>query len=102
MILLIIPLIIALVILLQIFLSRRKNKWFGLILPGISGTFSIITILGVATYAGESCGEIIMQSIILFLTTNILTSIFLAIYFGCRKKLKKTKEIEKMNIQDLE
>lgn len=72
MILLLIPLIIALVILLQIFLSRRKNKWFGLILPGISGTFSIITILGAA------------------------------IYFGCREKLKKTKEIEKMNIQDLE
>jgi len=33
---------------------------------------------------------------------NISTIILLAIYFGCREKLKRKAQLEKMNIQDLE
>ena len=45
--------------------------------------------------------EIIMQTVMIFLLWNILTVILMAIYFACREKFKKKKEIDKMNIQDL-
>lgn len=102
------------VILLQIFLSKRENRWTGLILPTISFLFSIIGILGSAffykvttnsttTYSisNESISQIIMQAIIIFLLMNIPTVILTAIYFACREKSKKNREIDKMNINDL-
>jgi hypothetical protein len=37
-----------------------------------------------------------------FLMSNIPTLLFLAIYFACREKRKLRKELDKMNVQDLE
>lgn len=90
------------VIVLQIFLSKRENKWLGLILPMINVVFSIIALLGMAFYGNESVVDIIIQFLIIFLLWNIPTVILIAIYFACREKFKKRKEIDKMNIQDLE
>lgn len=112
---------------LQIFLSKKQNKWLGLILPLICLIFSIIAVLGVATYStvtlteqsvsesGEVVNNIIngttdrsdLPSVIItvvtvFLLYNIPTVVLLAIYYACREKLRRDKEIEKMNIQDLE
>ncbi|MBK5240444.1 hypothetical protein [Clostridium sp.] len=89
-------------VILQIFLSKRKNKWFGLILPIINIIYSIMAVLGLAAFLGQPIGEIIMQLIMVFLASNISTVILIAIYFACREKFKKKKEIDKMNIQDLE
>lgn len=88
------------IIILQIFLSKRENKWLGLILPAISVIFSIIGALGLAFY--DSTEQIIIGCIVVFLLWNIPTAILAAIYFACREKIKKNKEIDKMNIQDLE
>jgi uncharacterized membrane protein HdeD (DUF308 family) len=90
------------IIILHVFLSKRENKWLGLILPIISIMFSIITVLGLAFYGNQSTAEIIFQLIMVFLLSNIPTIILLAIYFACREKFKKNRELDKMNIQDLE
>lgn len=89
-------------IILQVFLSKRENKWLGLILPIINIIYSIVAVLGLATFSGQSIGEIIMQLIMVFLVSNISTIILIAIYLACREKFKKKKEIDKMNIQDLD
>lgn len=88
-------------IILQIFLSKRENKWLGLILPIINIIYSIMAVIGLFTFSGQSIGEIIMQLIMVFLVSNISTVILIAIYFACREKFKKKKELDKMNIQDL-
>ena len=93
--------ILAGIIILQIFLSKRENKWLGLILPIINVIFSIITVLNMAILGNESIIQIIFQNIIVFLLCNISTIILIAIYLACREKFKKNKEIDKMNIQDL-
>lgn len=117
------------IILLQIHLSKKENKWLGLILPLITLCFSILAVLGMATYTiytteiqtitenGEIIKEIIentpkepitsatstvFSAIYVFVIYNIPTVILLAIYAGCREKKKKNLELEKMNIQDLE
>lgn len=77
---------------LQVFLSRRKNKWLGLIFPLLCVTFSVVTIL-LSVSPSWFPTALIM---------NIPTIIFLVIYFACREQFKKSNELEKMNIQDLE
>lgn len=86
----------------QIFLSKKESKWFGLILPFISFAYSLLTIFGIATYAGRSLWDTVGLILSTFFTSNIPTIILLAIYFGCREKIKRKKALEKMNIQDLE
>ncbi len=85
---------------LQIFLSRRRNKWFGIILPFISFIFSIIAVLGIAMYSITP--SFIGMAIMVFLLYNIPTAILLAIYFACREKIKRNSSMDKMRIQDLE
>ena len=87
---------------LQIFLSRRQNKYLGLILPFITFLLSIITVLGNTAFSSSISTEGIVTVCILFILNNIPTAILLGIYYACRENLKRKKELEKMNILDLE
>lgn len=114
---------------LQIFLSRRKNKWLGLVLPLLCLLVSLLAVFSIAVYTGGELtmqeiatdgtivheeiieqqkqpiamtGNSIIQMIIVFLLYNIPTVILLIIYFACREQVKKNSQLEKMNIQDLE
>ncbi|WP_127837115.1 hypothetical protein [Clostridium prolinivorans] len=113
---------------LQIFLSKSKNKWLGLIIPLICFIFSIVTVLSLSMYTNTETtivtktidGVVVSDETItsqsektsmismfvsvipVFLISNIPTLIFLAIYFACREKLKLRNELDKMNVQDLE
>ena len=89
-------------IFLQIFLSKKKSKWFGLILPIITFLYSLLMVLGLAAYDGMTGGEIFMLIASTFLISNIPTIVLLGIYFGCREKMKLRSQLDKMNIQDLE
>ena len=90
------------VILLQIYLSKRESKWPGLVFPIISFLFGLLHPLNmVAPSEGVTVGFIV-QMIMVWLLGNIPTIIFLAIYFGCREKKRRNKQLEKMNIQDLD
>lgn len=99
----ILTLIILLVgpIVLQIFLSKQENKWLGLILPLINIILSVMVVIGKTFFANTSIARIIIPAIVSFLVYNIPTAILIAIYYSYRAKLKKIKEIDKMNIQDL-
>ncbi|MGK0465873.1 hypothetical protein [Clostridium sp.] len=88
-------------VILQIFLSKKENKWLGLILPIISFLFSIVILLITPVMGDLSVVERIVQFLVLLFVSNISTIILLVIYFACREKFKKKKEIDKMNIQDL-
>lgn len=87
---------------LQIFLSRKKSKWFGLILPTITFLYSLLMIFNIAVFDGMTGGEIFILIASTFLSSNVPTIILLGIYFGCREKMKIRSQLDKMNIQDLE
>lgn len=89
------------IIVLQIFLSKRESKWPGLVLPIISFLFGLLYPLNmVAPSEGVTVGFII-QMLVIWLLGNIPTIVFVAIYLGCRDKMQRNKQLEKMNIQDL-
>lgn len=154
-----VPLFIVGPIILQIFLSKRDNKFVGLIIPIIQFVFSLVIVLIFSVNAvafvsyesdentsisysevyddtidseyddvtiseslddeyddadvdetldygddevGFSTGFPVLPSIIiLFILTNIPTTISLIIYFVNRKGKPKKKQLDKINIQDL-
>lgn len=87
---------------LQIFLSKKNSKWFGLILPAISFAYSLLMVLNLIAYNGMTGWDIFIQILFTLLVSNIPTLILVAIYFACREKIKLRKELDKMNVQDLD
>ena len=99
--LVLVTLVIAGIVCLQIFLSKSEKKWPGLVLPILAFLFGLLYPLNmVVPSEGINVGFII-QMIIVWLMGNIPTIILLAIYFGCRGKQRRNKQLDKMNIQDL-
>ena len=95
---LVVLLFITGVIVLQIFLSKRESKWPGLVLPIISFLISFIYPLNMAI---PSVGGFVFALILGWLIANIPTIVLLTIYFACRGKQRRNKQLDKMNIQDL-
>ncbi|MGF3113973.1 hypothetical protein [Facklamia sp. P13055] len=93
----------ALIIILQILLSKLKNKWFGLILPSLSFVYSmsLSLILTITPLEQSDNMKSLMDFVSTLLVNNIPTFILLAIYFVMRKQLKISSQIEKMKIRDL-
>lgn len=114
---------------LQVYLSKMESKWPGLILPGITLGFSILSVLSMAAFSSMTLqtqviienGQLIEQVLTntenstitslppaifsafsIFILSNIPTALLLVIYVSCRPKKKRAIELEKMNIQDLE
>ena len=50
----------------------------------------------------QSFGDILVPTLLLFLMYNIPTLVLLGIYFACREKYSRKKQLDKMNIQDLD
>lgn len=120
------------IILLQIYLSKKENKWAGLVLPIISLCISLIAVLNIAAYTTmgslslqtlDENGVVIQEEVLetpnttqpvqdtssliftvgsIFLLYNIPTIVLLAIYFSCREKQRQRKALDKMSVQDLE
>lgn len=90
-------------IILQVFLSRLKNKTIGLILPIVSSIPGLIVALAMIFQLNVA----IIGLLLVLFAMEIPAIIFLVIYFIVRAVIKdKTKatehsELEKMNIQDL-
>ena len=100
--LLIIVVIMAGAIWLQVFLSKKENRWLGLMLPFISFAYSLLMVFSIALVDSMTAWEIFGLIASTFFIANIPTIILLAIYWGCREKIRQKKALEKMNIQDLE
>lgn len=90
------------VVLLQIFLSKREGKWSGLILPILAFLYGLLYPLNFAVLAENSVGQVILHLLLLFLLGNIPTIILLVIYFACREKLRRKKQMEKIDILDMD
>ena len=93
--------ILAGIIWLQIFLSKKENKWPGLVMPIISFLFGLLYPLNMVVPSEGVTVGFIIEMIIVWALGNIPTFVLLAIYFGCRGKFRKNKQLDKMNIQDL-
>ena len=114
------------IIFLQIYLSKKENKFAGLILPLFTFLISLAAALGMISFYGpvgsitsefidgewvvieqtlsngrEMIPGAISGVIYTFTLMNIPTVISLAIYFACRGKRNRQRSLEKMSIQDL-
>lgn len=87
---------------LQIFLSKRESKWPGLVLPIITFLISLLYPLGMIAPSEGITAAFVVYMILVWLLANIPTIILLAIYASCRGKQKRKKQLDKMNIQDLD
>jgi len=92
--------LIVVPIILQVFLSKQKSKWPGLILPIITFGFSLLSILNIASFGNRT--NTIFVILTTFLLANIPTIILITIYLSIRKSMKNMNELEKMNIKDLD
>ena len=90
---------IAILIVLQIYLSKMKQAWPGLILPVVSAIYATITafLLLVNSFA-ISMISVFLFTIILYLPTTV----FLVIYKKVHKRNAPSQEISRMTIQDLD
>jgi hypothetical protein len=101
------------VVILQVFLSKKEDKRFGLILPviffiisfipAVYNTYSLLTM----DYDWET-GTLYIFNLTyfsayayMFLLLNIPTVALIAIYIVCKRKRFQQRAIDKMNIQDL-
>ena len=89
--LLIVLLVLVCVVLLQVFLSRTESRIPGLILPAVM-------IVGYLPFLYAITGG----PNILWLVAVLPIALLLLIYFLCRGKFRKRKQMEKMQIMDLE
>lgn len=117
------------IIALEVWLSRRRSRWPGLILPAVTLVLSLLMVLGFAAFSrggataemqviDEETGEVVYQEQtvetepdwtlvdaaqlgVVLLVGNIPTFVLLGTYYIGREKLRREKMLEKMNIQDL-
>lgn len=91
------------VVALQVFLSRRKAWWPGLVMPvcTLPGVLLVLpNVLFNALSEAENAGQallVVLGSALCLLPTLVL----LVVYFLCRRREKSKQQIDKMNIQDL-
>lgn len=85
-------------VILQIFLSRRRSRWPGLVLPLLTFLYSVLLVLNVRSVDGEFPWGPVLVSLIL---GNLPTLVLLAIYWAAREKFRVKDQIDKMNIDDL-
>ena len=83
--------VVICVFLLQIVLSKTESKIPGLILP-------VVMIVGYLTFMYAITGG----PNVLWLVAVLPIALLLLIYFLCRGKFRKRKQMEKMQIMDLE
>ena len=106
---------VAAMIILQVYLSRRKSKVPGLVLPAITFPGELFILLNVVTnvvmtsVADNAVGGVdsydvfvtVLNTVLTLLVISMPTIVLLVIYFLCRRGMNRKKQIEKMNIQDL-
>lgn len=106
---------VAAMIILQVYLSRRKSKVPGLVPPAITFSGELFILLNVVTnvvmtsVADNAVGGVdsydvfvtVLNTVLTLLVISMPTIVLLVIYFLSRRGMNRKKQIEKMNIQDL-
>lgn len=86
---------------LQVYLSKKENRLLGVILPACTFLYSVLKVLSMTMALAMDDWMEVGLVIRGFLVANIPTLVLLAIYWIARENLKRNKQLEKMNIQDL-
>ena len=101
-------LIAAAVIALQVYLSRRQAWWPGLVLPVLWFAYTLFVIVAAVTgyyNVYETPLSVDIDLLVSFplsmLQANIPTFVLLAVYFFCRSRRRRQKQLDKMQVQDL-
>ena len=82
--------ILTAIVFLQIYLSKRENKWFGLILPIVCFLFALlIVLLNTMAPATGIDMDFVINLVLAFAVYNIPTVVFIVIYIVCRKQKNK-------------
>ncbi len=90
---------IAIMIVLQIYLSKMKQAWPGLILPVVSAiNATFIAFLLLVNSLANNLTRVFLLTIILYLPT----AVFFIIYMKAHKNNAPNQEISRMTIQDLD
>ena len=109
------------IIALEVWLSRRKSRWPGLIMPAVMLVLSLLMVLGFAAFSRSGATSTVQvvdeeqtveaepdwalsdaaQLGLILLIGNIPTFVLLGTYYIGREKLRREKLLQKMNIQDL-
>ena len=94
---------VAAMIILQVYLSRRKSKLPGLVLPAITFSGELTSAADNAVGGVDSYDVFVtvLNTVLTLLVISMPTIVMLVIYFLCRRGMNRKKQIEKMNIQDL-
>ena len=93
-------LVSVLLVLLQVYLSGRKSRIPGLVLPLLFFFGALLYPFSMTVPGSGVTAGFVFQMFAVFLLANIPTAVLLAVYFVRRKKSGR-KSIDKMNIQDL-
>lgn len=94
-------LVLRAVVALQVFLSKMRSKYPGLILPMIFFALSLLYPLNIVAPEDASTAKLLLMVLVVLLIANIPTMVLLGIYMTCRDKVGRKKELEKMKIRDL-
>ena len=99
-----IMLFLLLALLIALYLAERRlarcdARWPGLVLPGIGFVWTLSIPLNLTA---APTAEAIVAMLLVWLQANIPTVVLLAVYGMERQKLAHRRQLEKMNIQDLD
>ena len=92
------------VIVLEVYLSGRESKVPGLVLPGIlflGELFVLPNVVAVAFFGAETLAAGCVNVVLRVFLTLLPTIVLMAVYFLCRRRLDRRKQLDKMSIQDL-
>lgn len=88
-------------VLLQLWLSRRESRWAGLVLPILSFLLSLLIPLSLILPSEGVTVRFVLSAALSWLAANTPTAVLLLIYFSCREKQRRSRQLQQMNIQDL-
>lgn len=91
------------IVALQVFLSRRKAWWPGLVLPActLPGVLLVLpNVLLNALSQADNAGQVLL-AVLGSALCLLPTAVLLVVYFLYRRSQKHKKQLDKMNIQDL-
>ena len=96
-------LLMAGVVLLEMYLAHKPGRWPGLVLPIcwlLPVLFVLPNLLLNALAVAESMPQMLLTLLVVLLFF-VPTLVLLAIYWFCRRRRKSREQVEKMKIQDL-
>lgn len=84
-------LVLRAVVALQVFLSKMRSKYPGLILPMIFFALSLLYPRNISAPEDTSTAKLLLMALVVLLIANIPTMALLAIYMGYREKAGRKK-----------